>query len=126
MRPNRLQNLFVSNAELTPRQLRRDRTVQELRALPLRVSDGKVPFFCEPQELLRFGLACRVVDEGGEARLILVEAVDVGKVRCGVRHPQGVIVAFLREPRTGEGCGVLRCSVRVRVVLHATDCRIRP
>ena len=62
--------------------------------------DGKVPFFCEPQELLRPGLARRVVYEGGEARPVLVEAVDPRKVCGGVRHPQGVVRSV--SPRACE------------------------
>src|SRR5215217_216809 len=62
--PNSLQNLSVFDAELAPCQLRRDRPVQELWALPLRFSDGKIPFLRKPQEVFWSGLARRVVYEG--------------------------------------------------------------
>ena len=70
-------------------------------------------------------VAGRVVDEGREACPVLFETVEAGQVCGGVSHPQGMGVASLREPQAGEGLGVLDRSVRVRVVLHAADCRIR-
>ena len=98
--------------------------MQQLRALPFRISHLKVPFLGQIEEFLGPYLAGRVVKQGGQARPIRLEIVGQCQILGRVGHPQGVFVTLLREPGTGEGFGSLEESVSFRVVLHPTDCRI--
>src|SRR5215212_11727468 len=55
--PDCLQNLLVIDTQLAPCQLGGHGTVQELRALPLRIAYLQAPFIGQPQKLLRPRLA---------------------------------------------------------------------
>ena len=99
--PNRLQNLLVFDAELAPREFRGHRSVQQLRALSLRLADREVPIVREPEILLSSRLTRRVVQEGGQPRAVLVQMVGPRQVFCRICHPEGMAVALFREPGTG-------------------------
>src|ERR671913_1776516 len=122
--PDRPKNLLVIDAKLAPRQLGGHRPVQQLRALPFLISHLKVPFLGQVEEFLASYLAGCVVQQSGQAYPISLQIVGQRQILGRVGHPQGVFVTLLREPGTGEGFGSCEESVRFRVVLHPTDCRI--